>query len=188
LSKMKIVAQRNTWETPMANKVTHVAVAMRETMEAMDWEFLREKSERMYTRFSVILPFPKVAYVFRFRVTDPLDDVKFDTWEMRMTHRGDISFMSIDNYTFEDTSVIKDLLHDLVDRLPRRPWDFPFGQRMEAGYALPEWNKAKQMWKKMDFDVSKKTPRDWIPKGSIGDRMRDEMGLDYSDDDLDPKE
>ena len=187
MSSMRIEAQLKTWETPMANNVTHVAVAMREAMETMGWEFLREKSEKMYTRFSVILPFPRVAYVFRFRVTHPLDDVKFDTWEMRMTHRGDISFLSIDNYTHEDTRVIRQLLVELVDRLPRRPWDFPLGQRMEAGLAIPEWNKSKEMWKQMGFDVTKKTPGDWVPKGSIGDRMREEQGLDYSDDDLDPK-
>ena len=125
MSRMRIEAQLKTWETPMANQVTHVAVAMREAMETMDWAFLREKSESMYTRFSVILPFPRVAYGFRFRVTHPLDDVKFDTWEMRMTHRGDISFLSIDNYTYEDTRVVRQLLVELVDRLPRRPWDFP---------------------------------------------------------------
>jgi hypothetical protein len=113
--------------------------------------------------------------------------MRIDTWEMRMTHRGDISFLGIDNYTYEDTRVVRQLLVELVDRLPRRPWDFPLGQRMEAGLAIPEWNKSKQMWKQMGFDVSKKTPRDWVPKGSIGDRMRAEQGLDYSDDDLDRK-
>ena len=185
LTKVKIEAQRRTWETPTSNHVTHVAVAMRESMEALGWEFERERTERIYTRFAVILPMAKIAYVFRFRVHNPLDDVRFDTWEMRMTHRGDISFLSIDNYTYEDLPTVKRFLVGVVDRLPRRPWDFPLGQRAEAGLAIPEWNRAKSRWREMGFDVSKKTPKGWIPKGILGDRMKGTYGLDINEDDID---
>ncbi len=161
----------------MANNVTHVAVALREAMEELGWTFHREQTERLYTRFSVILPWPKVAYVFRFRVREPLVDVTFDTWEMRLTHRGDISFMKVDDYRYEDVSHIQRLLREVVDRLPRRPWDFPLGQRLEAGLAIPEWGQAKRMWQRMAFDVGERTPKDWIPKGSLGDRIRKELGL-----------
>ena len=165
--------------------MTHVAVAIREAMEALEWEFQREKTERIYTRFAIILPMPKIAYVFRFRVHHPLDDVRFDTWEMRMTHRGDISFFSIDHYTYEDLPTIRRFLVELVDRLPRRPWDFPLGQRAEAGLAIPEWGRAKKRWKEMGFDVTQKTPKDWIPKGTLGDRMMGDYGLDPNEDDMD---
>jgi len=170
MAKARIEAQRMTWETPMANAVTDVAVALRESFEELGWEFSREKGEKIYSRFAVILPLAKVAYVFRFRVHAPLDDVKFDAWEMRMTHRGDISFLAVDDYRFEDLDLIHQLLSEVVQRLPRRPWDFPLGQRMEAGLALPEWGNSRRMWQQMRFDVSKKTPKDWEPKGSLGDR------------------
>jgi hypothetical protein len=162
----------------MANKVTHVAVAIRESMEDLGWEFRREETERLYTRFSVILPWPKVAYVFRFRVIEPLPDVTFDTWEMRLTHRGDISFLKVDDYRYEDIGQVQRLLREVVDRLPRRPWDFPLGQRLEAGLAIPEWGQSKRMWQRMAFDVGKRTPRDWVPKGTLGVRMRGGAELD----------
>jgi len=154
----------------MANKVTDVAVALRESFEELGWEFSREKGEKIYSRFSVILPLAKVAYVFRFRVHHPLDNVTFDTWEMRMTHRGDISFFAVDDYTFEELDLVHQLLSEMVERLPRRPWDFPLGQRMEAGLALPEWGNARRMWQQMRFDVGKKTPKNWVPRGSLGGR------------------
>jgi hypothetical protein len=185
VTKVQIEAQRRTWETPLSNHVTHVAVAMRESMEALGWEFERERTERIYTRFAVILPLPKVAYVFRFRVHRPLDDIRFDTWEMRMTHRGDISFLSIDNYTYEDLPALRRFLVELVGRLPRRPWDFPLGQRAEAGLAIPEWGRAKKQWRAMGFDVTLKTPKEWIPKGILGDRMMGDLGLDLNEDDID---
>ncbi len=179
MTRIHIEAERRTWETPMANKVIEVAIALRGAMEGLGWEFEREKSERIYSRFSVILPMPKVAYVFRFVVRAPLDDVIFDTWEMRMTHRGDISYLYIDNYTYDDLGTIRELLQELVERLPRRPWHFPWGQRMEAGLVIPEWSLSRKMWQQMGFDVTEKTPKDWVPKGTIGDRMR--LGLELEE-------
>ena len=181
MGKVHIEAQRMKWETPMSNKVTHVAVALRESMEELGWQFERERSERIYSRFSIILPMPKVAYVFRFRVNDPLDDVVFDIWEMRMTHRGDISFLSIDDYKYQDLGRLQRLLRELVDRSPRRPWDFPLGQRFEAGLWIPEWGESRKMWQRMHFDVGERTPKGWMPRGSLGERMRSEMGLDDDD-------
>lgn len=170
MSKMRIEAQRKTWETPMANNVTDVAAALRGSMEELGWKFQREKGEKIYSRFAVILPLARVAYVFRFRVTDPLDDVKFDTWEFRFSHKGDITFLAVDDYRFEDLDIVHQLLSELVERLPRRPWDFPLGQRMEAGLALPEWGSARRMWQQMRFDVGERTPNNWVPKGSLGKR------------------
>jgi hypothetical protein len=167
---MRIEAQKRRWETPMSNSVTDVAVALRESMEALGWEFEREKGERIYSRFTVILPMAKVAYIFRFRVRDPLEDVAFDTWEYRFSHRGDITFLAVDDYRYEDLDTVHQVLEELVSRLPRRPWDFPLGQKAEAGLALPEWGKARSMWQQMRFDVGEKTPKDWVPKGSLGER------------------
>jgi 8-oxo-dGTP pyrophosphatase MutT (NUDIX family) len=175
---MRIEGERRTWETPMANDVIHVAVALREAMEELGWRFSREETERLYSRFSVLLPWPKVAYVFRFRVLEPLEDVTFDTWEMRLTHRGDISFLKVDDYLYEDVGLVQRLLRELVERLPRRPWDFPLGQRLEAGLVIPEWGQAKRMWQRMAFDVGERTPKGWVPRGTIGDRMRGGPELD----------
>ena len=185
MGRVRIEAQPMKWDAPMANKVTHVAVALRESMEELGWTFERERSERIYTRFSIILPMPKVAYVFRFRVNTPLDDVVIDTWEMRMTHRGDISFLSVDDYTYDDQGKVRELLHELVDRLPRRPWDFPLGQRIEAGLWIPEWSRSRTMWQRMGFNAAERTPKDWVPRGSLGKRMRSRQMLDDEDDDDD---
>lgn len=184
VSGVAIRAQRRRWETPTSNGVVEVAVALREAMEALGWEFTRERSERAYSRFTVVMPMLKVAYVFRFRVSAPLDDVKVDTWEMRMTHRGDISFLAVDDYTYEDLGHVHALLRELVERLPRRPWDFPLGQRMEAGLMLPEWGQARRMWQQMGFDVGERTPKGWVPKGTLGQRMVDEVEPELSLDDL----
>ena len=151
------------------------AAALRESMEELGWTFERERSERIYSRFSIVMPLPKVAYVFRFVVTDPLDGVKVDTWEMRLTHRGDISYLSVDGYTYEELRHVQRLLQELVGRLPRRPWDFPLGQRLEAGLWIPEWSQSRKMWQRMLFDVGERTPKGFIPKGSVGDKMRREL-------------
>lgn len=181
MPKVRIDAQRRTWETPMANRVTDIAVALREAMEELGWTFTRERGEKAYSRFAIVLPMLKVAYVFRFRVSAPLQDVTFDTWEVRMTHRGDISYLRVDGYTYEQIREVQQLLDELVERLPRLPWDFPLGQRMEAGLVIPEWNKAKKMWRYMRYDVTKRTPKDWVPKGSLGDRARVLHGEDPDD-------
>jgi hypothetical protein len=167
---MRIDAQKSRWESPMANNVTDVAVALRESMEALGWEFARERGEKIYSRFAVVVPMAKVAYIFRFRVTDPLDGVIFDTWEFRFSHKGDITFLAVDDYLFEDLDLVHQLLSEMTERLPRRPWDFPLGQRMAAGLALPEWGNARRLWQQMRFDVGEKTPKDWVPKGSLGHR------------------
>ncbi len=168
----------------MSNAVTDVAVAMRESMEELGWTFGRERSERIYSRFAIILPMPRLAYVFRFRVTAPLPDVCFDAWEMRLTHRGDISYLAVLDHRHPDLPHVQALLGELVSRLPRRPWDFPLGQRLEAGLVIPEWSTSRKQWQAMGFDTSERTPKDWTPKGSLGARMRIARGesADEADD------
>ena len=173
---MRIEAERFAWETPMSNRVTDVAVALRESMEALGWAFERERGEHIYTRFAVVLPMIKVAYVFRFRVARPLAGVSVDTWEMRATHRGDISYLAVKDYRDEDLPAVRALLVELVERLPRRPWEFPLGQRLEAGLVIPEWSDSRRRWHQMGFDTGERTPKDWVPKGSLGERMREERG------------
>jgi len=176
MAKVTIEAERFTWETPMSNRVTDVAVALRESMEGLGWAFERERGEHIYTRFAVILPMIKVAYVFRFRVTRPLPGVVVDTWEMRATHRGDISYLAVKDYRDEDLPAVRGLLGELVERLPRRPWDFPIGQRLEAGLVIPEWSDSRRRWHQMGFDTGARTPKGWVPKGSLGERVREERG------------
>jgi hypothetical protein len=171
MAKVRIEAERLSWETPMSNAVTDVAVALRESMEALGWSFERERSERIYSQFAVIMP-----YVFRFRVTDPLPDVCFDAWEMRLTHRGDISYLAVKDHHHPELPQVRTLLGELVSRLPRRPWDFPLGQRLEAGLVIPEWSTSRKQWAEMGFDTSERTPKAWTPKGSLGARMRSELG------------
>ena len=178
MPKVTIEAERFTWETPMANRVTDVAVALRESMEGLGWAFERERGEHIYTRFAVILPMIKVAYVFRFRVSRPLPGIVVDTWEMRATHRGDISYLAVKDYRSEDLHAVRALLGELVERLPRRPWDFPLGQRLEAGLVIPEWSDSRRRWHQMGFDPGARTPKGWVPKGSLGKRVREERGED----------
>jgi hypothetical protein len=168
-----IEAERFTWETPMSNRVTDVAVALRESMEGLAWAFERERGEHIYTRFAVILPMIKVAYVFRFRVSRPLPGVVVDTWEMRATHRGDISYLAVKDHRDEDLPAVRELLRELVERLPRWPWDFPLGQRLEAGLVIPEWSESRKRWRQMGFDSGARTPKEWVPKGTIGERVRE---------------
>jgi len=176
MAKVRIEAERLSWETPMSNAVTDVAVALRESMEELGWSFERERSERIYSQFAIIMPMPRLAYVFRFRVTDPLPDVCFDALEMRLTHRGDISYLAVKDHHHPELPQVQALLRELVSRLPRRPWDFPLGQRLEAGLAIPEWSTSRKRWGEMGFDPSERTPADWTPKGSLGARMRMERG------------
>jgi len=171
--RVTIEAERFTWETPMSNRVTDVAVALRESMEGLGWAFERERGEHIYTRFAVILPMIKVAYVFRFRVSRPLPGVVVDTWEMRATHRGDISYLAVKDHRDEDIPAVRELLRELVERLPRRPWDFPLGQRLEAGLVIPEWSESRKRWRQMGFDTGARTPKVWVPKGTLGERVRE---------------
>ena len=174
MAKVTIEAERFTWETPMSNRVTDVAIALRESMEELGWAFERERGEHIYTRFAIVLPMIKVAYVFRFRVLKPLPGIVVDTWEMRATHRGDISYLAVKDYRDEDLPAVRELLGELVERLPRRPWDFPLGQRLEAGLVIPEWSDSRRRWRQMGFDSGARTPKEWVPKGTLGDRLREE--------------
>ena len=94
-----------------------------------------------------------------------------------------VSFLKVDDYRDEDIGQVQRLLREVVERLPRRPWDFPLGQRLEAGLAIPEWGHSKRMWQRMAFDVGERTPKDWVPKGTLGDRMRGGPAVDVGMDD-----
>lgn len=124
------------------------AEAVRKALQHLNYTFVRETSSKHYTRFMIVLPLPRFAYVFRYRVTGPVEFL-IDVYDTVPTHSGELHFIEI--YDVVDSTIkhIKRFLRELLKYLPREPWNFDWRERLKTGIILPEYLFAKRTWRRM---------------------------------------
>lgn len=136
------------WVSPVSTDSRAMAEFAREILESMSLEFERESSHRHYTKTSVIVPLPKFAYVFRF-VVPSLDYLTLDFYDTKPTHGGHIYYMEADPVTEGNEENFKKILATLAEKTSRPPWKFTFTQRIQHGYFMPEFRRARKAWERM---------------------------------------
>ena len=136
------------WISPVSTGARAMSEFTREILEGMSIEFERGSSHRHYTKTSVIVPLPKFAYVFRF-VIPSLDYLTLDFYDTKPTHGGHIFYMEADPVTEGNEKIFKEILQVLSKKTSRPPWRFTFTQRIQHGYFMPEFRKARKAWEKM---------------------------------------
>jgi hypothetical protein len=136
------------WKSPICFGAEGLSKLFREILEELDYKFTRDKYEKPFDRFYVIMPLLRFAYAFRFMVKEP-SEFTVDLYDTQPTHSSTMPFIEIDSVTDENIVDIQKMLELLVEKLPREPWKFTKGQRIMHGAIMPEFRKARKSWEKI---------------------------------------
>ena len=140
------------WKSPVSYDARTMTKVVREVLDERKWTYRREKGEMPYSKFMIVMPMPKFAYVYRFVVEEPVQ-IKIQSYDTRPTHSGLMPFLEIKGITDENAGEVKEVLRAIHDRLPRPAWQFTLGQKFQYALLATEYRQAKKAWKSMGFRV-----------------------------------
>ena len=143
------------WSSPVSYEAKEFAKLIRESLESLNYVFIRDHTRKIYDRFVVIIPMIGGAHVYRYTVEYPSRFVvqTYDTHPN--TKAGLMPLVEIDPVNEENFEDIKLLLSKVVSKVDRPPWEFTHTQRLMVGYFLPEFRKARKAWAEFGFDTTK---------------------------------
>ena len=135
-----------SWQSAMSFDAPSASTLLRKVLEGMDIDFKRERSERSYSQLYAILPFPRVAYVFRFNITRPAPLI-IDIYETNPATYGPLGFIEIPDLNDGNIGLARQVLRALVKQLPRPPWKFTAAQRFQHSLMNPDVIRAPKNWR-----------------------------------------
>jgi hypothetical protein len=127
---------------------------IRQSLDELEFKYTRKQADKMYTQTMILFPLPKSAYVYRFEIKWPVE-IWIDLYDTKPSHAGIIPFMDIHGVTPKKLDAIRDLFEHVIKKVPRPPWQFTIGQRLQHGLLIPEWGRAKKAWRKLGFRLEK---------------------------------
>ena len=148
IKKKKLKLESISWRSAISFDAPSMATLLRKVLAGLNMDFKRERSERSYSQLYAILPFPRVAYVFRFNIASP-GPLIIDIYETHPATYGPLGFMEIPELDDGNIAPARRILRALVKELPRPPWKFTAGQRVQHGLMNPDILKARGNWKKI---------------------------------------
>ncbi len=143
-----------SWIGPCTTEAKDIAKIIREKLELLEYEFTREQSEKLYSQTYMIVPMPKMAYVYRFDVTKP-ERFMIDIYDEKKTHSQKIAYIEIPSITKKSERVIRMLMQEVARALPRPPWKFSTEQMVQYGILTAMWDsrKARQAWENIGVKI-----------------------------------
>ena len=163
------------WSSAISYEAKVFAANVRESLEKLEYVFVRDVTTKSYSRFVVMIPMMGGAHVFRYTVEYPSRFVIqcYDTYPS--TKAGLMPFLEIEPVNDKNKGNIRRLLDEVVSRFNRLPWEFTTGQRLMVGYHLPEFSRSRRAWAEFGFDASRKASRERKKKSrEAKTRERDE--------------
>jgi hypothetical protein len=133
------------WKAAIAFDARNVASLLRECLEESKFDFSRENIEKRYSKITFVLPLPKSAYVFRFSVKTS-SPFTIDAYDMAPNHGGILHILEIREINENNINDVRTILAKLTDKLPKKPWEFSWSERLRTGALLPEFMRAKKRW------------------------------------------
>lgn len=137
---------------PCSFNAQSVATLLREVLEKLGFKFERERVEKHYTRIFVLVPLPKFAYTFRFVIKEPSEFI-LDLYDAKITHSALMHFIELEGVSRETIKDVRLVLNALIKKLPRKPWEFTLGQKLQCGLLTPEIVLARRKWRKLGIEV-----------------------------------
>jgi hypothetical protein len=136
------------WKSPISYSANALAPVLAEGLDELGYKYERDKSDKHYSKFMIIMPMPKFAYVYRFIVKEP-SCFTIDAYDTQPKHAGVMPYIEITGITEGNAGDVKTVLAKLIEKLPRKPWKFTTGQRLMYGYLSLDFSKAKKQWKRI---------------------------------------
>lgn len=135
-----------SWRSAMSFSAQSTSMLLRTVLEELGAKFRRTRSERSYSQLYAIVPFPRIAYVFRFEISRPCELV-IDLYDTFPATSGALSFIEIPEINDQNIECARTILRTLTAKLPRPPWKFTAVQRVQHGFLEPDILRARKNWR-----------------------------------------
>lgn len=128
---------------PVCFESRSTATIFRKLLDEMGHEYKRKNVNRSYTRVAVVIALERTALVHRYEIGD--EDLIVDIWEEKPSS-GSVTYIEIRGGGEAEQ---RELLQRFSEKLPRRPWEYTFRQKLKNGWLSQGIMGAKKSWHKV---------------------------------------
>ena len=128
---------------PVCFESRSTATIFRKLLDEMGHEYKRKNVSRSYTRVAVVIALERTALVHRYEIGD--GGLIVDIWEEKPSS-GSVTYIEIRGGGEAEQ---RELLQRFSEKLPRRPWEYTFGQKLRNGWLSQGIMGAKKSWHKV---------------------------------------
>lgn len=128
---------------PVCFESISTAAVFRSLLDELGYEYKRKNANRSYTKVAIILALERTALVHRYEIDN--GNLIVDIWEEK-PNSGHVTYIEMKGGEENERRV---LLQRFSEKLPRRPWDYTFGQKLRNGWFSQGIMGAKKSWHKV---------------------------------------
>ena len=128
---------------PVCFESRSTATVFRRLLDELGYEYKRKNVNRSYTKVAVVLALERTALVHRYVIKK--DDITVDIWEEKPS-AGSVTYIELRG---GEKALRKELLQKFSEKLPRKPWEYTFGQKLRNGWLSQGILGAKRSWHKV---------------------------------------
>jgi len=128
---------------PVCFESGSTASVFRNLLDELGYQYRRTNVNRSYTKVAIVIAFERTALVHRYEIEKK--NIIVDIWE-EIPNSGRVTYLEIKGGKDEEKKM---LLKKFSEKLPRKPWDYTFGQKIRNGWFSQGIYRAKQSWKKI---------------------------------------
>ncbi len=128
---------------PVCFESRSTASVFRNLLDELGYQYRRTNVNRSYTKVAIVIAFERTALVHRYEIEKK--NIIVDIWE-EIPNSGRVTYLEIKGGKDEEKKM---LLKKFSEKLPRKPWDYTFGQKIRNGWFSQGIYRAKQSWKKI---------------------------------------
>ncbi len=128
---------------PVCFESRSTATIFRKMLDEIGHEYKRKNVSRSYTRVAVVIALERTALVHRYEIGD--GGLIVDIWEEKPSS-GSVTYIEIRGGGKAEQ---RELLQRFSEKLPRRPWEYTFGQKLRNGWLSQGIMGAKKSWHKV---------------------------------------
>ena len=128
---------------PVCFESRSTATVFRKLLDELGYEYKRKNVNRSYTKVAVVLALERTALVHRYVIEK--DGITVDIWEEKPS-AGSVTYIELRG---GEKAVRKELLQKFSTKLPRKRWEYTFGQKLRNGWLSQGILGAKRSWHKV---------------------------------------
>jgi hypothetical protein len=147
-SRKKKKPIKDTWEAAVYLDAILTAKLLRSALNELDFKFSRDKTEKPFTSLMVVVPMPRFAYAFQFKIKEPSEFV-INIYDTKPTPSGILHLIEVRDISENNIKDVQNVLKKLASKMPRKPWKFYWSERFKYALAAPEYVRAKKKWNNM---------------------------------------
>jgi hypothetical protein len=147
-SRKKKKPVKDTWEVAVYLDAISTAKLLRAALGELNFKFSRDKTEKPFTSLMVVVPMPRFAYAFQFKIEEPSEFV-INIYDTKPTPSGILHLIEVRDINEDNLNDVRKVLKQLASKMPRKPWKFYWSERFKYALAAPEYVRAKKKWNRM---------------------------------------